>query len=275
MYKQRMCYFQGEYRMDKDTLGETRVPADKYYGSETARSINNFPSGGENERMPFPLISAIGIIKKAAAIANKDFGLDSQIADAIVKASEEVMCGELYCQHFPLGIWQAGAATNSHINANEVIANRAIEIMGGEIGSKCPVHPNDHVNMGQSTNDVIPSAIHIALALELHNNTLPGIKCLAEELEKKSKEWDKITKVGRTHLMDAVPIKLGQEFCGYYCQICDGLERIEATLPGLYELQMGGTAVGTELNAACGFGEKVASLISQYTGKILDISSWL
>merc|ERR1719230_1777308 len=216
--------------------------------------------------MPLPVIQAFGTLKKASAIVNKEFGLDPKIADAICQAADQVIDGSLYDDHFPLVIWQTGSGTQSNMNTNEVIANRAIEILGGELGSKTPVHPNDHVNMSQSSNDTYPTAMHIAVAVEIHNVLLPGIKYLHDALDAKAKEYENIIKIGRTHTQDATPLTLGQEFSGYVTQLAFGIQRIEATLPRLYMLAAGGTAVGTGLNTRKGFAEKVASKVSEITG---------
>lgn len=254
------------FRTERDTLGEVQVPADKYYGSQTARSIVNFPIGVETERMPFPVITAMGILKKAAANVNKDYGLDPKIADAISKAADDVISGKLYCDHFPLVIWQTGSGTQTNMNTNEVISNRAIELLGGELGSKTPVHPNDHVNKSQSSNDTFPTAMHIAVALEIQHTLMPGLQVLQKALALKSQEFEKIVKIGRTHLMDAVPLTLGQEFSAYATQMQYGIDRVKDTLPRLYQLALGGTAVGTGLNTRIGFAEKCASKISELTG---------
>ncbi|XP_069686896.1 fumarate hydratase, mitochondrial-like [Periplaneta americana] len=254
------------FRTERDTLGEVQVPADKYYGSQTARSIINFPIGVETERMPFPVITAMGILKKAAAIVNKDYGLDPKVADAISKAADDVISGKLYCDHFPLVIWQTGSGTQTNMNTNEVISNRAIEILGGKLGSKTPVHPNDHVNKSQSSNDTFPTAMHIAVALEIHHTLMPGLDVLQKALALKAQEFEKIIKIGRTHLMDAVPLTLGQEFSAYATQMQYGIDRVKDTLPRLYQLALGGTAVGTGLNTRIGFAEKCASKISELTG---------
>merc|ERR1719357_1467231 len=227
----------------------------------------NFPIGDRSsERMPLPVIKAFGVLKKAAAEVNVEFGLDPVIAGAISQAADEVINGKLYDDHFPLVIWQTGSGTQSNMNTNEVIANRAIEILGGELGSKTPVHPNDHVNMSQSSNDTYPTAMHIAVAVEIHNVLLPGIKYLHDALDAKAKEYENIIKIGRTHTQDATPLTLGQEFSGYVTQLAFGIQRIEATLPRLYMLAAGGTAVGTGLNTRKGFAEKVASTVSEITG---------
>merc|ERR1719436_2368962 len=201
------------YRIEKDTFGELKVPAEKYYGAQTLRSVMNFPIGDRaSERMPLPVIKAFGVLKKAAAEVNKDYGLDPVIADAISQAADEVISGELYDDHFPLVIWQTGSGTQSNMNTNEVISNRAIEMLGGELGSKTPVHPNDHCNMGQSSNDVFPTVMHIAVVQQIHSCLLPGLETLHRALDAKSKDFDKIVKIGRTHLQDATPLTLGQEF---------------------------------------------------------------
>ncbi|XP_073980889.1 fumarate hydratase, mitochondrial-like isoform X2 [Rhodnius prolixus] len=255
-----------EYRVESDTFGELKVPADKYYGAQTVRSVMNFPIGGETERMPVPVVKAMGTLKKAAAQVNKEFGLDPKIADAICNAADEVISGKLYKDHFPLVIWQTGSGTQSNMNTNEVISNRAIELLGGKLGSKTPVHPNDHVNKSQSSNDTFPTAMHIAVAVEINCNLLPNLQCLHDALDKKAKEFAKIIKIGRTHTQDATPLTLGQEFSGYAQQLKNGIDRIKTTLPRLYELAIGGTAVGTGLNTRVGFAEKCAEKISQLTG---------
>jgi len=255
------------YRIEADTFGELKVPAEKYYGAQTLRSVMNFPIGDRaSERMPLPVIKAFGVLKKAAAEVNKEYGLDPVIAEAISKAADEVISGELYDDHFPLVIWQTGSGTQSNMNTNEVISNRAIELLGGELGSKTPVHPNDHVNKSQSSNDTYPTAMHIATAVEIHTVLLPGLKKLADALEAKAQEFSDIIKIGRTHTQDATPLTLGQEFGGYVAQMRMGIERIEATLPRLYLLAAGGTAVGTGLNTRIGFAEKVAEKVSDLTG---------
>ncbi|XP_049795532.1 fumarate hydratase, mitochondrial-like [Schistocerca nitens] len=253
------------HRVERDTFGELQVPADKYYGAQTLRSVMNFPIGGETERMPKPVIVAMGILKKAAAIVNKEYGLDPKIADAIAKAADEVISGELYDQHFPLVIWQTGSGTQSNMNTNEVISNRAIELLGGVLGSKNPVHPNDHVNKSQSSNDTFPTAMHIAVATEINKSLIPALEVLHKALDNKAKEFEDIIKIGRTHLMDAVPLTLGQEFSGYVTQLANSIDRVKATLPRLYQLALGGTAVGTGLNTRIGFAEKCAAKISELT----------
>ncbi len=251
-------------RIETDSMGEVSVPADKYWGAQTQRSFENFKIG--TERMPLPLVRALGIQKKAAALANKELGaLDAKIADAIVKAAEEVMSGDLN-DHFPLVVWQTGSGTQTNMNINEVVANRAIEILGGEIGSKKPVHPNDHVNYGQSSNDTFPAVMHIAAVEQIHQSLLPALAHLHAALDAKSKAFDKIIKIGRTHLQDATPITLGQEFSGYTTQIKYGIERVKQTLPRLSQLAQGGTAVGTGLNCKKGFADLFAKKVSEITG---------
>jgi fumarate hydratase class II len=251
-------------REESDSFGPIPVPADKYFGSNTARSLINFNIGGPPERMPVQVIRAFGTLKKAAAMVNKEFGLDPKISDAICRAADEVIKGDLD-EHFPLSTWQTGSGTQSNMNVNEVISNRAIEMLGGELGSKSPVHPNDHVNMSQSSNDTFPTAMHVAVASELHQVTLPGLEKLHSALKAKSEEFRDIIKIGRTHTQDAVPLTLGQEFSGYAQQLENGLIRIRNTLPRLFELAAGGTAVGTGLNTRKGFAEKVAAQISTLT----------
>lgn len=253
-------------RKESDTFGELDVPDDKYYGAQTVRSVMNFPIGGSTERMPEAVIRAMGVLKKAAAIVNKDYGLDTKVADAISSAADEVISGKLYEDHFPLVIWQTGSGTQTNMNTNEVISNRAIELLGGKLGSKTPVHPNDHVNKSQSSNDTFPTAMHIAVAVEISQCLLPSLRHLHDALDAKAKQFANIIKIGRTHTQDATPLTLGQEFSGYVQQIKFGIERIESTLPRLYLLALGGTAVGTGLNTRIGFAEKCASKISELTG---------
>lgn len=251
------------YRIEKDTLGEIKVPSDKYYGAQTARSLMNFKIGGD--RFPRELIRALGILKKAAALTNKELGtLPADKADLIVKAADEVIEGKLD-EHFPLVVWQTGSGTQTNMNANEVISNRAIEIAGGEMGSKKPIHPNDDVNKAQSSNDTFPTAMHIAAVEEIHRRLIPMVTKLRDALQKKADEFKDIIKIGRTHLMDAVPLTLGQEFGGYAQQLTNGLERINAALPRLYELALGGTAVGTGLNTHPQFAVKSAEHIANIT----------
>ena len=252
------------FRKEKDSMGILKVPDDRYYGAQTQRSLNNFKIG--EERFQRELIRAYGILKKAAATVNEKAGkLDSNLAVVIREAADEVIEGNLD-DHFPLVVWQTGSGTQSNMNFNEVIANRAIEKLGGELGSKDPVHPNDHVNMGQSTNDTFPTAINIAAVEATINQLLPGFKKLLKSLVKKEKEFDAIIKLGRTHLQDATPMSLGQEFSGYASALRHGISRIEKALDHCYELAMGGTAVGTGINSFEGFGEQVANEISSLTG---------
>ena len=251
-------------RIERDSFGAIEVPADKYYGAQTARSLINFAIGGATERMPMPVIRAFGYLKKACALVNVEYGLDPKIVEAVVKAAEEVIDGKLD-DHFPLVIWQTGSGTQSNMNVNEVISNRAIELMGGEKGSKNPVHPNDHVNRSQSSNDTFPTAMHVAVAMEIHSHLIPGLQELHKSLSVKSTEFKDIIKVGRTHAQDATPITLGQEFSAYVTQLDNGMSRVEATLPRLYELAIGGTAVGTGLNTPVGFSEKVAAKLAELT----------
>ncbi len=254
-----------DYRIETDTMGEIKVPADKYYGAQTARSLKNFKIGGE--KFPRELIRALGILKKAAALTNKELGtLSDEKAGLIVKAADEVIEGKLD-EHFPLVVWQTGSGTQTNMNSNEVIANRAIEIAGGEMGSKKPVHPNDDVNKAQSSNDTFPTAMHISAVEEIHRRLIPMIEKLRDALKEKQNEFKDIIKIGRTHLMDAVPLTLGQEFSGYVQQLENGLVRINNALPRLYELALGGTAVGTGLNTHPDFAEKAAKKIAELTGK--------
>lgn len=253
-----------DYRIETDTMGEIKVPIDKYYGAQTARSIMNFKIGGE--RFPRELIRALGILKKAAAMANKELGtLTSEKAELIFKASDEVIEGKLD-EHFPLVVWQTGSGTQTNMNANEVISNRAIELAGGQMGSKKPIHPNDDVNKAQSSNDTFPTAMHISAAEEINRRLIPMITKLRDALNVKSEEFKDIIKIGRTHLMDATPLTLGQEFSGYVQQLTNGLERIDDCLPRLYELALGGTAVGTGLNTHPQFAVKSAEKIAEITG---------
>jgi fumarate hydratase class II len=251
-------------RVETDTFGAIDVPADRYWGAQTQRSIQNFPIGGE--RMPEPIVRALGIVKRAAAETNMALGqLDPTLGAAIVKAADEVIEGKLDA-HFPLVVWQTGSGTQSNMNANEVISNRAIEILGGEMGSKSPVHPNNHVNMSQSSNDCFPTAMHIAAAEEAVHRLVPALQKLRNALNDKAQAWKDIIKIGRTHTQDATPVTLGQEFSGYAQQVENGIARIEMTLPMLMELAQGGTAVGTGLNAPKGFAEMVADRIASITG---------
>ncbi len=251
-------------RTETDTFGAIEVDATRYWGAQAQRSLGNFRIGGEKQ--PAAIIRALGIIKRAAAETNMALGkLDAKIGDAIVHAAQEVIDGKLN-DHFPLVVWQTGSGTQSNMNANEVISNRAIEMLGGEMGSKKPVHPNDHVNMAQSSNDTYPTAMHVAAAEQVVHHLLPALRHLHSALDAKAKAWSDIIKIGRTHTQDATPLTLGQEFSGYAKQVENGIARIEMTLPGLMELAQGGTAVGTGLNAPKGFAEKVAERIAAITG---------
>ena len=251
-------------RIESDTMGTIEVPADRYWGAQTQRSLENFKIG--DERMPRPVLRAMGIIKHASATVNQDLGkLDGGLADAIRQAGQQVIDGELD-DHFPLVVWQTGSGTQSNMNANEVISNRAIEILGGERGSKTPVHPNDHVNMSQSSNDVFPGAMAIATAEQTHHHLIPSLEHLLAALETKAAAWNEIVKIGRTHFMDAVPLTLGQEFSGYCQQVRYGIERARGALPRLYELALGGTAVGTGLNSHPEYADRVAAEIARMTG---------
>ncbi len=251
-------------RTETDSFGPLDVPSEKYWGAQTQRSIMNFPIGWE--RQPIAIVRALGVIKRACAEANKASGkLDATRADAIIQAAQEVIDGK-FDDNFPLVVWQTGSGTQSNMNSNEVIANRAIEILGGEIGSKDPVHPNDHCNMGQSSNDTFPTAMHVATAMSVRDVLLPGLEKLAAGLESKSHEFKDIIKIGRTHTQDATPLTLGQEFSGYAHQIRQGIARVNACLPGIYELAQGGTAVGTGLNTAPGWDTTVAANMATITG---------
>ncbi len=253
-----------QYRIEKDTMGEINVPVDKYYGAQTARSLMNFKIGGE--RFPRELIRAFGVLKQAAALANKELGiLPAEKAELIVQASNEVIDGKLD-EHFPLVVWQTGSGTQTNMNANEVIANRAIEIAGGELGSKKLIHPNDDVNKAQSSNDTFPTAMHIAAVEQITNRLIPAITELRDALQAKADEFMEIVKIGRTHLMDAVPLTLGQEFSAYVQQLSYGLDRINSCLPRLSELALGGTAVGTGLNTHPNFAEVATKIISEISG---------
>jgi fumarate hydratase class II len=251
-------------RTETDTFGPIEVPANKYWGAQAQRSIGNFKIGWEKQ--PLPIVRALGIVKRAAAETNMSLGkLDKRVGEAIVNAAQEVIDGK-HDDHFPLVVWQTGSGTQSNMNANEVIANRAIELLGGRIGSKDPVHPNDHVNMSQSSNDTYPTAMHVACAEEVQHRLLPALRHLHAALNTKAKAWSHIIKIGRTHTQDATPLTLAQEFSGYTHQITKGIRRIESTLPDLMELAQGGTAVGTGLNAPEGFAENVAERIATITG---------
>jgi fumarate hydratase class II len=251
-------------RTETDSFGPLEVPADKYWGAQTQRSIKNFPIGWEKQ--PIAVVRALGVIKRACAEVNMAQGdLDPKLGAAIVAASQEVIDGKLD-DNFPLAVWQTGSGTQSNMNANEVISNRAIEMLGGTMGSKKPVHPNDHVNMGQSSNDTYPTAMHVAIGMMARDVLLPGMRKLHAALAAKSHEFKDIIKIGRTHTQDATPLTLGQEFGGYAHQVAMGIQRVEMCLPAIYELAQGGTAVGTGLNTRKGFAEKVAAEIAAITG---------
>ena len=251
-------------RTETDTFGPIDVASDRYWGAQAQRSLGNFKIGWEKQ--PLSIVKALGIVKRAAAQANMKLGkLDKTLGDVIVQAAQEVIDGKLN-EHFPLVVWQTGSGTQSNMNANEVISNRAIEMMGGEMGSKKPVHPNDHVNMSQSSNDTFPTAMHIACAVEVTHHLLPALTHLHAALDAKAKDWAHIIKIGRTHTQDATPVTLGQEFSGYAKQIENGIARIKLTLPALMELAQGGTAVGTGLASPIDFAEAVATEIADLTG---------
>jgi fumarate hydratase, class II len=260
----RALFSTGNVRIESDTFGDLEVPADKYWGAQTQRSLMNFKIGGESERMPLQVVRAFGILKKCAAKANLDFGLDNKIGQAIIQAADEVKNGQ-HDDHFPLVIWQTGSGTQSNMNSNEVIANVAIEILGGKLGSKM-VHPNDHVNMSQSSNDTFPTVMHIAAAVEVTQNLLPKLQKLKDAIHEKSEEFKDIIKIGRTHTQDATPITLGQEFSGYVAMLEHNIERIQGALSGVFEIAQGGTAVGTGINTYIGFSEKVAENLEEETG---------
>ena len=251
-------------RTETDSFGPIEVDATKYWGAQAQRSIGNFKIGWEKQ--PKPVVRALGIVKRAAAEANMSLGrLDKGVGETVVKAAQEVIDGKLD-EHFPLVVWQTGSGTQSNMNANEVISNRAIEMLGGVMGSKQPVHPNDHVNMSQSSNDTYPTAMHIACAEQIHHDLLPALRHLHKALDGKARAWAHIIKIGRTHTQDATPLTLGQEFSGYAKQVENGIARIAQTMPMLMELAQGGTAVGTGLNAPIGFAELVAEKIAAITG---------
>jgi fumarate hydratase class II len=250
-------------RTERDTMGTVEVPTDRYWGAQTARSLANFRIG--TERMPREMIRALGVLKKAAALTNAELGaLESPLSELIARAADEVIEGRLD-DHFPLVVWQTGSGTQTNMNANEVIANRAIELAGGELGSKDPVHPNDHVNQGQSSNDTFPTAMHIAAAERITHHLVPAVTHLRDALSTKSDEFGGVVKIGRTHLMDAVPLTLGQEFGGYSHQLSKGLDRISSSLDDLFELALGGTAVGTGLNTHPEFADSAAAEIARVT----------
>jgi len=251
-------------RLEHDTMGEVEVPAEAYWGAQTQRSIDHFRIGGE--RMPLPIIHALGLVKKTAALVNAKLEiLDPALSDLIVRAAEEVIAGHLDDQ-FPLMVWQTGSGTQTNMNLNEVIANRANELAGRDRGSMSPVHPNDHVNRSQSTNDAFPTAIHLAAVLEIHNGLIPALHGLRDTLSQKAETFRDLIKVGRTHLQDATPLTLGQEFSGYASQLEHGLHRLEQAMEGLYELPLGGTAVGTGLNTPPRFAELAAARLAELTG---------
>ena len=253
-----------EKRIETDSFGPLEVPNDKYWGAQTQRSIMNFPIGWEKQ--PVSIVRALGVIKKACAQANHDAGkIPTELANAIITAADEVILGKLD-EHFPLVVWQTGSGTQSNMNSNEVISNRAIEILGGVIGSKSPIHPNDHCNMGQSSNDTFPTAMHIATAVSANNILIPGIEKLQKSLAKKAKDFEHIIKIGRTHTQDATPLTLGQEFGGYAFQLEQGISRIKHALINIYPLAQGGTAVGTGLNTSKGWDKTVAQNMAKITG---------
>jgi len=251
-------------RIETDSMGPIAVRADRYWGAQTERSLHHFAIG--NDRMPIAVVHALGLLKRAAAAVNRELGLlDARRAELIARAADEVIAGKLDA-HFPLSVWQTGSGTQTNMNVNEVIANRAIELAEGKLGSKDPVHPNDHVNMSQSSNDTFPTAMHVAAALAITRRLVPSVQALRDALAAKAREFAGIVKIGRTHLQDAVPLTLGQEFSGYVAQLDGALARIDATLPGLLALAIGGTAVGTGLNAPAGFGDAVARKLAELTG---------
>ena len=251
-------------RPESNSMGNIDVPADRYWGAQTQRSLIHFDIG--HDTMPAELLKAFGILKKACALVNKDLGkLKPEIASLIVKSADEVIAGK-HPDHFPLRIWQTGSGTQTNMNVNEVISNRAIEIAGGKMGSKNPVHPNDHVNMSQSSNDTFPTAMYIAAATEVGQSLVPAVQKLHKALAKKQKEFDQVVKIGRTHLMDAVPMTVGQEFSGWVSLLERDIERLKQVLPGLYELAIGGTAVGTGINTHPEFAERAAKKIAELTG---------
>src|ERR671935_1186005 len=255
-----------EGRTETDSLGPLEVPADRYWGAQTQRSLEHFSIGDPStERMPMEVVRALALLKKASATVNvRDGRLDRRLAELIVAAAEEILDGRLD-DHFPLFVWQTGSGTQTNMNVNEVISNRAIEMAGGELGSKTPIHPNDHVNMSQSSNDTFPTAMHVSAAIAIVERLLPAMRSLRDALDAKANEFSAIVKIGRTHLQDAVPLTLGQEFSGYVAQLDDDLDRIERALPHLYELAIGGTAVGTGLNAPEGFGRACAAKVAELT----------
>ena len=251
-------------RTETDSFGPLEVPSEKYWGAQTQRSLMNFPIGWETQ--PIAIVRALGVIKKACAQANLELGkLPEDVANAMIDAAGEVVEGKLD-DHFPLVVWQTGSGTQSNMNSNEVISNRAIEMLGGELGTKTPVHPNDHCNMGQSSNDTFPTAMHIGVAMTAHDVLLPGLEKLHAALDAKANNFKEIIKIGRTHTQDATPLTLGQEFGGYAFQVEQGIARVKQALINIYPLAQGGTAVGTGLNTPVGWGEKVAANMAEITG---------
>ncbi|MFE7126221.1 class II fumarate hydratase [Streptomyces sp. NPDC057617] len=258
-------------RVERDSLGTVEVPADRYWGAQTQRSLIHFSIG--DDRMPKAVYHAYGYVKKAAALVNgRDGRLSGWRRDLIAKVADEVIAGDLDA-HFPLYVWQTGSGTQSNMNVNEVISNRAIQLVGGILGSRTPIHPNDHVNMGQSSNDTFPTAMHIATVRALHDELLPSLATLTEAISAKAAAWRDVVKVGRTHLQDAVPLTVGQEWSGYASQLTDAHERVRATLPALHELAIGGTAVGTGLNAPENFGSAVATELAELTGRPFTVAA--
>lgn len=255
-----------ESRIETDAFGEIHVENSKYWGAQTQRSLQNFDIGGARERLPDPLIRAFGVLKKATATVNLTYGLDPKVGEAIQTAAQEVIDGKL-SDHFPLVVFQTGSGTQSNMNANEVISNRAIELLGGKLGTKTPVHPNDHVNMSQSSNDTFPTVMHISAVLEITQKLIPSLQDLHKAVDDKSKEFNHIIKIGRTHLQDATPLTLGQEFSGYAAQIANGIDRVKDVLPRLRFLAQGGTAVGTGLNTKIGFDTAVAEAVTKIAGE--------
>jgi len=257
----------GEHRTEQDTFGDIEVPADKYWGAQTQRSMQNFKINTPHDRMPLEVIHALALVKKAAATVNVRYGLDAKVSAAICSAADEVVAGKLDA-HFPLVIWQTGSGTQSNMNVNEVLSNRAIEIMGGKLGSKKPVHPNDHCNMSQSSNDVYPTGMHVAAVLSIHRTLLPGLERLHSALKRHvdSAEFKQLIKIGRTHTQDATPMTLSQEFSGYLTQVAYGIERVKSSVPRLLQLAQGGTAVGTGLNTYTGFDTAIAAELARLTG---------
>jgi fumarate hydratase class II len=254
-------------RTESDSMGPVEVPADRLWGAQTQRSLGNFKIGGQ--RFTRPMIRALGVVKKCAALANIELGeldsLDSEAQQALLRAADEVIAGE-HDAMFPLVVWQTGSGTQTNMNANEVISNRAIQLLGGELGSKDPVHPNDHVNRAQSSNDAFPTAMHVAAAEQMRSRLVPAVEALRATLDEKSKAWDEVVKIGRTHLQDATPLTVGQEFSGYVQQLTDGLRTLQSSCPGLYELALGGTAVGTGLNTHPDYARCAAAKIADETG---------